>query len=376
MRAVFFVVPLLALLSGSGVYCVLVVFAAARYLRSGAARMKILPPISVLRPLAGAEDNTEANLRSLFEQGYPDFEILLSVHDETDPATAIARRVMADYPNIASRLVVAGVSPFPNAKVWSLRALLPEARHETIVMSDSDIRIEPDGFATIVSELAQPNVALVTCPYRAAGGPRFWSRVEALGLNTEFLGGMLVARMLGGMDFAIGCTIGTRRADLAAIGGLENLQRYLAEDFMMGNLTHALGRTVVLSRCIIEHHIGNDGFLKNWKHRLRWARSTRRSRRLGYLGELFTKTTALAIALWIVAPGAWGFAMLALILRAAAQWATATWVLKDPLAARYWWLLPLEDVASFATWVLGFFGKTIVWRGRKLVLAKDGSFEM
>jgi ceramide glucosyltransferase len=380
MRAVFIVVPLMALLSGSVVYCVLAVIAAARYLHSGAPRPAALkvtpPPLSVLRPLSGAEDNTEANLRSLFEQHYPAFEVLLSVHDESDPATVIARRVMAGYPHIQSRLIVAGVSPFPNAKVWSLRALLPEATHETLIMSDSDIRIEHDGFATIISELCQPNVALVTCPYRAAGGPRFWSKVEALGLNTEFLGGMLTARMLGGMDFAIGCTIATRRADLQAIGGLESLQRYLAEDFMMGKLTHQMGKTVLLSRCIIEHHIGNDSFLKNWKHRLRWARSTRRSRRIGYLGELFTKTTALALILWVVAPAAWGLALLALVFRAAAQWATAIWVLDDPLVARNWWLLPLEDLASFITWVLGFFGKTIVWRGRKLVLAKDGSFEI
>ena len=175
MRAVFIVVPLMALLSGSVVYCVLVVIAAARYLHSGARRPASFPPVSVLRPLAGAEDNTEANLRSLFEQRYPDFEILLSVHDESDPAAAIAHRVMAAYPHIPSRLIVAGVSPFPNAKVWSLRALLPEARHETIVMTDSDIRIEPDGFGIILAELVQPNVALVTCPYRATGGPRFWS---------------------------------------------------------------------------------------------------------------------------------------------------------------------------------------------------------
>jgi len=366
----------MALLLGSIVYCVLAIIAAALYRRSRARRAVQLRAVSVLRPLSGAEDNTEANLRSLFEQNYPAFEVLLSVHDESDPAATIARRVMAAYPAIPSRLVVAGPSPFPNAKVWSLRALLPEARYETLIMSDSDIGVPLDGLTTIVTELAQPNVALVTCPYRAAAGPRFWSRVEALGLNTEFLGGLLTARMLGGVDFAIGCTIAIRREDLASIGGLEHLQRYLAEDFMMGNLIHHQGKTVVLSRCIIEHHIGNDGFLRNWKHRLRWARSTRRSRRIGYIGELFTKTTALALLLWLVARGAWGFALIAVAFRAAEQWATAIWVLDDPLVARYWWLLPVEDVASFVTWCLGFFGKSIVWRGRRLVLTRDGRFEV
>ena len=216
--------------------------------------------MTVLRPLSGAADNTEENLRSVFSQQYGGFEVLLSVHEAADPAAAIARRVMADFPGIPSRLIVAGVSPLPNAKVWSLRALLPEAAHENIVMADSDIRWEPGCLQVVISELCQPDVALVTCPYRAAGGPGLWSRMESLGLNTDFLAGMLTQRMLNGMDFAIGCTIATRRAELQAIGGLEYLQRYLAEDFMMGNLMRARGRRVVLSRSVIEHHIGNDTF--------------------------------------------------------------------------------------------------------------------
>ncbi|MDQ1468810.1 MAG: ceramide glucosyltransferase [Bryobacterales bacterium] len=338
--------------------------------------LQTFPPVTVMRPLSGAADNTEANLRSVFRQDYPDFEVLLSVHEKTDPAAAVAERVMADFPNVPSRLIVAGVSPLPNAKVWSLRALWPEARHENIVMADSDIRWESDCLRVVISELSQPEVALVTCPYRAAGGPSLWSRVESLGLNTDFLAGMLTQRMLNGMDFAIGCTIATRHSELESIGGLEHLQRYLAEDFMMGNLMRERGRKVVLSRSVIEHHTGNDRFLNNWKHRLRWARSTRRSRRMGYIGELFTKPTALALLLWIAAPWAFGFVLLALLLRAGVAWATAVQILDDPLIRRYWWLLPLEDVSGFLTWVLGFFGKRITWRGRKLVVARDGSFEL
>jgi ceramide glucosyltransferase len=376
----YYLAPLQALLTltltGSLVYCVIAMVAAWRYRCSGAPLLKAFPLVSVLRPLAGAEDNTETGLRSVFAQKYPEFEVLLSVHDETDPAVAVARRVMADFPHIPARLIVAGVSMRPNAKVWSLRALFPEARHEHVVMTDSDIRLEPDCLRVVFSELSQRGVGLVTCPYRAASGPSVWSRIEALGLNTDFLAGMLTQRLLNGMDFAIGCTLATRKAELEAIGGLEELQRYLAEDFMMGNLMHRKGRQVVLSRSVIDHHIGNDAFLKNWTHRLRWARSTRRSRRLGYAGEIFTKPVALALLLWIVAPGAWGFVPIALFFRAAVAWATAAEILNDPLIARWWWLLPVEDISSFVTWVLGFFGKTITWRGRKLVVARDGSFEM
>jgi ceramide glucosyltransferase len=283
---------------------------------------------------------------------------------------------MAAFPSIPARLITAGVSPLPNAKVWSLRALLPLARHEHIFMSDSDILHLPNSLSTVIDELSRPNVALVTCPYRAAGGRRFWSRVEALGLNTDFLAGMLTQRLLNGMDFAIGTTIATRRDELAAIGGLEFLQRYLAEDFVMGNAMHARGRLVTLSRSVIEHYIGNDRFIKNWKHRLRWARSTRRSRRLGYLGEIFTKPVAIAAIFCILVPGAWELLIVALLFRAAVAWSTAVEILHDPLIRRYWWLLPVEDLSSFATWVLGFFGNKITWRGRDLDLQPDGSFQI
>jgi ceramide glucosyltransferase len=365
---------LLALLTGSIVYCALAIVGAFRYRRSGAPPVTEFPPVSVMRPMAGAEDNTEANLRSLFAQRYPTFEVLLSVHSASDPAAEVARRVMEEFPGIRARLIVAGPSPQPNAKVWSLRALVKEVEFGNIVMTDSDIRLHPDCLRTVISELCGPGVALVTCPYRAVGGPGFWPRIEALGLNTDFLAGILTQRLLNGMDFAVGCTLATRREELAAIGGLTHLQRYLAEDFMMGRLMHQRGGKVVLSRSVIEHHIGNDRFLKNWRHRLRWARSTRRSRRMGYLGEIFTKTTALALLLLCARPGAWSFVIAALLFRAAAAWSTAAATLDDPLIRRYWWLLPVEDIASFVTWILGFFGKTILWRGRRLVVARDGSF--
>ena len=141
---------------------------------------------------------------------------------------------------------------------------------------------------------------------------------------------------------------------------------------MMGNLMRRAGREVVLSRSVIEHHIGNEAFVDNWKHRLRWARSTRRSRPWGYLGEVFTKPVALALLVVLAAPRWWGLLLLALLFRAVLASLTAVKILHD---RPQWWLLPIEDFAGFATWFLGFFGKRILWRGRWLVVARDGSFK-
>jgi ceramide glucosyltransferase len=366
-------IPLVTLVAGSIVYCILAIAAAVGYRNTGAALLRDFPPVSVLRPMAGDRDNTEEALRSVFEQDYPNFEVILGGASPDDPAVPIAQRMMAAYPQRPARLIFTGESPHPNRKVWQLRALWDEAAHETIVMADSDIGWAPDCLKTVVSELAQEGVGLVTCPYRAIAGPSVWSHAEVIGLNVDFISGMLTARLLNGMDYAIGCTIATRRQEIDAIGGLRAVQPYLSEDFVIGNRIHNAGRTVILSRSVIEHYIGTDSMRSSWMHRLRWARGSRRSRPAGYVGEVFTKPTVPAIALWILAPGWSALAALALVMRLIVVWTAAVWVLDDPEVRQRWWLLPVEDVSAFATWVMGFFGNSLTWRGHKMIIGPDGT---
>src|SRR5690606_8798278 len=257
------------------VYCVLTIIAARRYLAVRPPKPRHTPPISVLKPLSGLDDGLEENLRSFFEQDYPDFEILFAVRQPNDPAVAVVERLRAAYPRARSRLNTTGEPPDPNAKVYSLDCMLAEARHELVVMSDSDVRVAPSMLRVLAAEFDDPAVGLATCPYRAVPGPSPWSTLEALGLNTEFLSGVLVARMLEGMKFALGPTIAVRRETLARIGGFSRLKDYLAEDFVMGQLAAAAGYRVILSSFVIEHRIGSQRLGANLRHRLRWNRSTR-----------------------------------------------------------------------------------------------------
>jgi ceramide glucosyltransferase len=371
---------LLVLVAGSFAFCVLAVVAAVRYRRVRPAPLgpqwEGAPAISVLKPLAGAEEGLEENLRSYFEQRYPDFEILLAVRNERDPAVAVVERLRALYPTIPSRLIVTGEPPYANAKVYSLDRMLAAARYSLLVMSDSDTRVRPELLATLAAEFQDTKLALATCPYRAVPGPSFWSTLEALGLNTEFAGGVLVARMLDGMKFALGPTIAAWRDTLEHIGGLEAVKDYLAEDYVLGKRVADLGSRVILSSFVIEHHIGSQGLAANLLHRLRWNRSTRRSRPWGYVGQLFTHPLPLALMLWAAQPGWWPVVPLAAVFRAAAGWVTAMYALDDPLTRRLWWLGPVQDIASFLVWVAGFFGNTILWRGRKYALLRDGKFEL
>lgn len=370
------VAVLVLLLVGSWAYCVLTAVAARRYLAISPPAPKSFPAISLLKPLCGQEDSLEENLRSFFMQDYPDYEILFAVHTLSDPAVAVVEKVRREFPGGPRvSLVETGASAAPNAKAHSLGHLVARAQHGILVMSDSDVQVPAGLLRRIAAEFENPVVGVVTCPYRAVPGKGFWSRLEAVGMNTQFLAGVLVAWLVGEMDFALGPTLAARREVIEAMGGFDRLGEYLAEDFIIGNLAPRLGYRVLLSSCVIEHRIGSQPFKRNLQHRLRWARSTRRSRPAGYWGEIFTNPAPLGLLLWIAQPKLWPVVAVSVVFRALAAWSTAEWVLHDPLTRRRWWLVPVQDLMSLLVWIAGFFGSTIHWRGRRYKLLSDGRFQ-
>jgi len=362
---------LLALLAGSWVYCVLVFVAARRYLAVRPSALVAPMPISVLKPLSGADEGLEENLRSFFTLDYPEFEILFAVRRRDDPAVPIVESLSREYPSVRSQLLIVGEPPYPNAKVFSLDRMMAVARFDVLVMSDSDIRVTPDMLRVVAAEFQDPKLGVATCPYRAVAGDSFWSRLEAAGMNTEFLGGVLVARMLEGMKFAVGPTIVARRQALNEIGGFNRLKDYLAEDFVMGQFAAEAGWSVILSSYVVEHRIGSETLAANAAHRLRWARSTRRSRPAGYVGQLFTNPLPLLGMLLLVNPAFWRLIVPVILIRFLAAYATVR-ILRDRETSP--WQVLLQDILSFLFWIAGFFGNTIIWRGRKYRLQADGKF--
>jgi len=364
---------LLLALFGAIVYSLLQILAVFRYLAVRPPSLLRSDPISILKPLSGLDLDLESNLRTFFEQEYPAFEILFAVRREDDPAADVVARLQREYPKVSSRLVITGEPPYPNAKVFSLDRMLALANNDLVVMSDSDIRVTPDLLRTVVAEFQDGHLGVATCPYRAVPGASFWSRLEATGMNTDFWGSALVARMLEGMHFAIGPTIAARRGVLQSIGGFERLKDYLAEDFVMGKFAAEAGHGVILSAYIVEHHIGSAPLHQNIEHRLRWARSTRRSRPAGYVGQLFTMPLPLALLVCAAVPEWWPVLPLTLTVRAAAAYTVSARVLRTKID---WLLLPIEDLTGFCFWLAGFFGNTISWRGRRYRLFSDGRFEL
>lgn len=366
---------------GGCFYYLLVLAAACGFL---ARRKRNCPPatkalaFSVLKPLAGDEAGLQENLRGFFQLDYPDYELLFAARDAGDPALRLAASLVREHPKTRAATLAVGESPCPNAKVHSLAAMTLASSGEVLVVSDSDIRTDPGLLRSLAAEFEDPDVGVVTCPYRAVPGPSVWSVLESLEMNGDMWPGVLAAQWLAPMDFAVGPTMAIRRSCLQAVGGWQAVEEHLAEDFELGRLARRAGYKARLGTHVVEHRIGAQGFAANLAHRIRWRRSTRRSRPVGYWGQVFTfplPWAGLAAALPTGAPWPWMLLACCAGLRIAVMQAVGRFALQDEQAFRYWWLVPIQDVLSGVLWLAGFFGDRIVWRNRPFRLLRDGRLQ-
>jgi ceramide glucosyltransferase len=332
------------------------------------------PPVSILKPLKGTDPEMYESFRSHCLQDYPEYEIIFGVSDPHDPAVELVERLKAEFPQHAIRLVVCRKNLGTNTKVSNLAQMLPEARYEYLIVNDSDIRVEPDYLRRVVTPLADPRVGMVTCLYRGVASPTLGSRLESIGISTDFSGGVLAARLLEGVRFGLGSTLAFRRHDLEEMGGFEAFLDYLADDYEIGNRIAARGQQVRLSEVVVETFLPPYTLREFVDHQLRWARSVRDSRRCGYIGILLTFGLPWACLALISARGAgWAWALLgaAVAMRAAVALMIGRLVLQDRQVLRLLFLVPLRDLVALWVWAGSFAGRTVVWSGDSFTL-RDG----
>ena len=347
------------LAAASGGYQILATIACLAFRRRPGARRATPGGISILKPLYGADSALRAAIASHTAlEG--EYELLCGVREGDSGAAA----VIAEFPGVR---LVACTTVTPNRKVGSLIDLTRAARYPILVVNDADIRVDPDYLARVTEPLSDPGVGLVTCMFRPEGDTPA-ARFEALGVATDLVPSMIVARALGVKDFASGATMAFRRADLNRIGGFEAIGDYLADDYQLGHRIHGLGLKCVLSDTIVATHLGG-GWRDVWTHQVRWARTVRVSKFWGYVGLPMSFATVWALAL--AAAGDWWWAAALLAVRMAMATAGG-FVLSSPDVFRMWLLIPLRDVFTAAAWVAGLFGKTVTWRGRTLPIDAEG----
>lgn len=373
---IFQIIAILGCLSSCAYY--LLCIAGARSLltswRRARGGFRATPPVSILKPLKGSDPEMYESFRSHCLQDYPEYEIVFGVTDAADPAVAGVTQLKREFPNRPIQLVVCPKILGPNVKVSNLEQMVQAARYEYLIVNDSDIRVEQDYLRRVVAPFGDEDVGMVTCLYRGIAAGTLGSRLEALGITTDFCPGVIAARLLeGGLSFGLGSTLAFRRRELDQIGGFQAIVDFLADDYELGHRIAGLGKKILLSDVAVETHLPAYEFSAFLAHQLRWARGVRDSRLAGYIGLASTFGLMWALLNVLFAGAAyWSWILLGcvLLLRILAALAVGKSVLRDRQLLKQLWLFPLRDLIAVAVWIVSFWGHTVTWRGDEFELRK------
>ncbi len=372
-------VPLLGCVS-SLFYYLLCFWSARNFLRDRAQeahspKPNNLPPVSILKPLKGTDPDIYESFRSHCLQDVPEYEIIFGVSDPNDTAVDAVKQLQQEFPTHAIRLVVCPKILGPNVKVSNLEQMSEASRYEVMLVNDSDIRVEGDYLRRVIAPLSDEHVGMVTCLYRGVAAPTLGSRLESLGISTDFCAGVLAAQQMeGGLHFGLGSTLAFRRKDLERIGGFKSISDYLADDYELGRRIADLGLKVELSSAVVETHLPGYDFRSFLSHQMRWARGVRDARLGGYIGLASTFGLLWALLNLITFRAQpWTLILLAAVMLA--RFAVASVIggsiLRDRQVFRQLWMVPLRDFIAVLIWLASFVGHTVTWRGDRFRL-KNG----
>ncbi len=375
---VLFGVCLIPVIGGS-VYALLSMAAALWYTRPRRAvdgpAAAFQPPVTILKPVYGLERDLEARLRTACLQDYPDYQVVFCIQNPEDPALRVVTKIQAEFGEARVSIAVRDIRAGPNGKVNNLLGGLDVARHDVVVISDSDIRLRPDYLTAIVAPLADERVGGVCTLFKNAGAARVCERLELLSINAEFIPSVLFAEVTGAAGFCLGPSVATRQSTLRELGGLESFADYLAEDYEIGRRIWTSGRKMVLVPHVVDAMLDLESWSQWWTHQVYWDQNTRVASPKGFFGTILIKSVPFALLFAILTGGdAMGLAVLAGAV--ALRMATAAVVLKSALddaeGLRALWLLPLRDVVGLASWFFAYGQRTVVWRGVEYRLTTGG----
>ncbi len=362
----------------SSLYYLLCLWGASTFLRvreagEGARLTRDLPGISILKPLKGIDPEIYESFRSHCLQDYPEYEIIFGVSDANDPAIESVRRLQSEFPDRRIQMMVCPQVLGANVKVSNLAQMITEARYEYLIINDSDIRVEPDYLRRVTAPLADSRVGLVTCLYRGVSGGTLGSRLESLGISTDFCASVLAARQLeGGIRFGLGSTL-----VIPAGRSGEGLEGLIPSSIILPTITswedglRALGLEVKLSDVVVETYLPAYGLSDFFAHQLRWARGVRDARAGGYLGLIFTFGvfwSLLAVASSAGSLWSWAAVAVVLCLRFTVAFAVGGSILRSRDVLKYAWMIPIRDLIAVVVWIISLGGHTVTWRGDRFQL--------
>ncbi len=384
-----------ALLALSGlVFTAIAMWAAREFVRDvrrdAAVGEEFAPGVSVLKPLKGVDSRMMETLRSHCRQRYAGpWELIFGVGSVADPAVALVEALRGEFPEVRMEMVIATERLGTSGKVSTLVQMLPRAQYGFVLVNDSDIHVGTEYLARVMRGFREAGVGMVTALYRgrpvahdraardgdgtgqrtAAGRVPVWAKLEAIGIAMDFAPGVMTVRMLEhGIRFGLGSTLAMRREALEGAGGFEAVVDVLADDYELGRRIAAAGWRVELTGEVVETTVPAYRWREFWEHQVRWARTVRDARRMGYLGLGITYALAWALAAWVASGFAlWGGALVSVVLlaRVALALSVGVGVLGDGAMLKNLWLLPVRDCFGLVLWLWSFAGNTVVWRGER-----------
>jgi len=332
------------------------------------------PPVTMLKPIYGLERNLERNLRSALSQDYPDYQVVMSVQRLDDPALPLLRRLEQEYGPERATVVAVQSEPVVNGKVQNLENGLSAARHDILVISDSDVFTPADYLARIAAPLRDADVGYVCTLYKGVDARSWYEQLELLTYNAEFIPSSVFAYRTGASGLCLGASVALRRTTLEAVGGLASLADYLVEDYELGRRILERGQRMVLLPYFVDLTVDLDSAKSWWRHQIYWDQNTRAARPVGFAASVLTRAVPFALlyaALRLFDP----LGLLILLAAIAVRLGTAAGnalLLRDRATLRALWLLPLRDLAGLLFWVLAMGKRTFVWRGYEFELARGG----
>jgi ceramide glucosyltransferase len=333
------------------------------------------PAVSVLKPIRGLDPEAYENFATLCQQDYPDYEVLFCVSDRSDPALPVIERLADDFPERRIRILFGSGRDAANDKVAKLVRLVEEAQNDFLVISDSDVRVRPDYLRNMVAPLAETKIGATTCFYVSVSERTFTDRLQTVGMISDFYAGILVARELDGVKFALGPSIATTKSRLAEFGGYAAIENRPADDLLVGRLIAENGHEVELLRYSIETVADYHSMRELFQKRLRWIVVMRHMRPWGHLGLFLTQGLPLSLAALALHPSlgvAIGYLGGYFSLRAAMMWSIGVQGLGRRGLGRNLWLIPVWDAAGFLIWLTSFLRNSIQWRNAEYCI-RDGA---
>lgn len=331
------------------------------------------PPLTVLKPVCGLDYELYENLASFCAQDYPHYQVIFCATSSEDTALPVVRRVIAEHPELDLQVAIGAAAGGANGKIANLVNALPLVRHDLLVIADSDMRVDRRYLSCIAQAFDAAGTGAVTCLYKGAPAPDLPSRLAAMYINESFLPSVLVATAIEPLRYCFGATMAVSRQALEEIGGLTRLGEFLADDYMLGKLVSDRGWRVRLAPCVVENRVHEASLGHLLHHEVRWGRTMRSARPLGYGLSILSQPLPLALGVVALAPtSATGLvlAAAAIALRVAVHYrARRSLGLTDPARP---WLVPLRDLLCFGVWLASLGGRRVRWRDSGFQVAADG----